>query len=78
MKFLFISLVNHIIFSFLLGMNSILVYVGSEILGKYFPFSWIVSGQEQHADKLAMNLVGTTVWLIISYYLYCIKFFVKI
>lgn len=74
----FFSLVNHITFSFLLGMNSILVYVGSEILGSYFPFSWKVSGHEQHADLLAMNLVGTTVWLTISYYLYCIKFFVKI
>ncbi|XP_078348183.1 heparan-alpha-glucosaminide N-acetyltransferase-like isoform X1 [Oculina patagonica] len=60
------------------GMNSILVYVGSEILGNYFPFSWTVSGHMQHSDLLAMNLVGTTVWLIISYYLYCIKFFVKI
>lgn len=74
----FFSLVNHITFSFLLGMNSILVYVGSEILGSYFPFSWKVSGHKQHADLLAMNLVGTTVWLTISYYLYCIKFFVKI
>ena len=62
----------------MLGMNSILVYVGSEILEQYFPFSWEVSGDRQHADLLAMNLVGTSVWLIISYYLYCIKFFVKI
>ncbi|XP_058944843.2 heparan-alpha-glucosaminide N-acetyltransferase-like [Pocillopora verrucosa] len=60
------------------GMNSILVYVGSEILGRYFPFCWTVSGHVQHADLLAMNLVGTAVWLIISYYLYYIKFFVKI
>lgn len=60
------------------GMNSILVYVGSEILGRYFPFSWNVSGHVQHAELLAMNLVGTAVWLIISYYLYSIKFFVKI
>ncbi|XP_068707454.1 heparan-alpha-glucosaminide N-acetyltransferase-like [Montipora foliosa] len=59
-------------------MNSILVYVGSEILGNYFPFSWTVSGHMQHADLLSMNLIGTTVWLITSYYLYCIKFFVKI
>lgn len=66
------------IFSFLSGMNSILVYVGSEILGRYFPFSWTVSGHKQHADQLAMNILGTTVWLIIAYYLYCIKFFVKI
>ena len=59
-------------------MNSILVYVGSEILGRYFPFCWTVSGHVQHADLLAMNLVGTAVWLIISYYLYYIKFFFKI
>ncbi|KAM7430371.1 hypothetical protein ABFA07_018897 [Porites harrisoni] len=60
------------------GMNSILVYVGSEILGNYFPFSWKVRGHIQHAELLAMNLVGTTVWIIISFYLYYIKFFVKI
>ena len=60
------------------GMNSILVYVGSEILGNYFPFSWQVRGNIQHAELLAMNLVGTTVWIIISFYLYYIKFFVKI
>lgn len=78
MNFPFFFLVNHRIFSFLSGMNSILVYVGSEILGNYFPFSWTVSGHMQHADLLAMNLVGTTVWLVISYYLYCFKFFVKI
>ena len=69
------------LFSFvssLLGMNSILVYVGSEILGNYFPFSWAVSGHIQHEEKLAMNMIGTAVWLMISYYLFCIKFFVKI
>lgn len=60
------------------GMNSILVYVGSEILNNYFPFSWTVRGHVQHAELLAMNLVGTTAWIIISYYLHYIKFFVKI
>ncbi|XP_029179272.2 heparan-alpha-glucosaminide N-acetyltransferase-like [Acropora millepora] len=60
------------------GMNSILVYVGSEILSKYFPFSWKVNGHVQHGELLAMNITGTTVWILISYYLYYIKFFVKI
>lgn len=61
------------------GMNSIVVYVGSEILNKYFPFSWkVVDGHVQHGELLAMNLVGTTVWIIISYYFYHIQFFVKI
>lgn len=60
------------------GMNSIVVYVGSEILNKYFPFSWEVNGHVQHGERLAMNITGTTVWILISYYLYYIKFFVKI
>ena len=59
-------------------MNSIVVYVGSEILNKYFPFSWEVNGYVQHGELLAMNITGTTVWILISYYLYYIKFFVKI
>ncbi|XP_068726421.1 heparan-alpha-glucosaminide N-acetyltransferase-like isoform X2 [Montipora capricornis] len=61
------------------GMNSIVVYVGSEILNNHFPFSWkVVKSQVQHGELLAMNLVGTTLWIIISYYLYHIQFFVKI
>ncbi len=59
------------------GMNSIIVYVGSEILQNYFPFSWYTHAPI-HLDELATNVVGVCLWLIISYYWYCIGFFVKI
>ena len=59
------------------GMNSIIVYVGSELLQSYFPFSW--EGQnDSHLNLLAANLVAVSIWLIISYYWYWIGFFVKI
>ena len=59
------------------GMNSILVYVGSELLEHYFPFSW--EGRENsHLELLSSNLVGVSLWLLISYYWYWIGFFVKI
>ena len=64
-------------FTFDAGMNSIIVYVGSELLQNYFPFSW--KGQsDSHLNLLAANLVAVSIWLIISYYWYWIGFFVKI
>lgn len=59
-------------------MNSILVYCGHELLGGRFPFSWSVTGYVTHAEKLAMNLVGTAAWVFIAYYLHTIKFYLKI
>ena len=59
------------------GMNSIIVYMGSELLQNYFPFSW--EGQnDSHLNLLAANLVAVSIWLVISYYWYWIGFFVKI
>ncbi|XP_062520516.1 heparan-alpha-glucosaminide N-acetyltransferase-like [Corticium candelabrum] len=58
------------------GRNSILVYVGHEIVFGWFPFGW--SSDETHANLMARNLTGTALWVVISYYLYTIKFFLKI
>ncbi|EDO47163.1 predicted protein, partial [Nematostella vectensis] len=60
------------------GMNSILVYCGHEWLGKHFPFSWDLDPYYTHADKLFMNIVGTSCWVAIAYYLHWIEFFLKI
>jgi len=58
-------------------MNSIIVYVGSELLKGYFPFSW--QGQyDSHLKLLVANIISVSIWLVISYYFYCIGFFVKI
>ena len=58
------------------GMNSILVYAGSETLGNWFPFSWRAS--QIHLHLLAQNFTGTALWVVIAYYLFTIEFFVKI
>ena len=59
------------------GMNSILVYVGSELLEGHFPFGW--KGMENsHLEFLASNLISISLWLLIAFYWYTIDFFVKI
>ncbi|XP_048587275.1 heparan-alpha-glucosaminide N-acetyltransferase isoform X2 [Nematostella vectensis] len=60
------------------GMNSILLYVGHGILYNNFPFSWKMDKYGTHSEKLAMNLLGTSLWVLISYYLYRKKTFLKI
>lgn len=61
------------------GMNSILLYVGHGILQRHFPFSWDMDKYTgTHAEKLAMNMLGTGLWLLIAYYLFTINFFLKI
>ncbi len=60
-----------------LGLNSILLYVGHELLQGYFPFEW---AQEfpTHMSLITMNIIGVTLWALIARYCYAIKFFVKI
>ena len=61
-----------------LGMNSILIYLGSEILEPYFPFSYNLNDAATHASLLTMNTVAVSAWILIATYFYQIKFFVKI
>ncbi|XP_029962551.1 heparan-alpha-glucosaminide N-acetyltransferase [Salarias fasciatus] len=60
------------------GMNSIFVYVGHSLLGFYFPFSWEMRFQESHWERLFQSLWGTALWVLIAYFLYRKKFFLKI
>lgn len=65
------------IISLCIGMNSILVYVGSELLAGMFPFGW--SGMEtSHLEFLVSNVISVLLWALIAYYWYIIGFFVKI
>lgn len=57
------------------GMNSIFVYVGSEMV-RGFPFFW--DGPHTHLVQLSENLIAVTLWILVSYYCYRIGFFVKI
>lgn len=63
---------------YFVGMNSIFIYVGHEVFQGYLPFGWGAGDTETHAELLAMNMLGTAYWVIIAYYCYKIKFFVKI
>lgn len=55
------------------GQNSILLYMGHEIAHDMLPFSFVVSGTllsaGGHIGFLLRNLIGTTIWLLISVYL---------
>lgn len=62
---------------YLTGMNSIIVYVGHELLGDFFPFA-VYNQENSHLTYLTANLVAVALWGLISYYWFCIKFFVKI
>lgn len=59
-----------------MGMNSIAIYVSHEIMGSYFPFQWDFANT--HGASLLCSLVGVSLWVCISYYMYWIDFFVKI
>uniref|UniRef100_A0A8C5R243 Heparan-alpha-glucosaminide N-acetyltransferase n=1 Tax=Leptobrachium leishanense TaxID=445787 RepID=A0A8C5R243_9ANUR len=60
------------------GMNSIFVYVGHSLLGTYFPFDWEIKYFTSHYEFIAQDLVGTSIWVLVSYILYRKKFFLKI
>ena len=59
------------------GMNSIVLYLGSEVCEGYFPLDWIpyTSG---HAELLFMNMWGTAFWVIVSYLLFKAKIFISV
>jgi len=60
------------------GMNSILLYVGHEVFSDYVPFSWGITQHDTHMKWIAMNMIGVGYWVLIAYYCYKIKFFLKI
>nr|XP_029513077.1 heparan-alpha-glucosaminide N-acetyltransferase [Oncorhynchus nerka] len=60
------------------GMNSILVYVGHEVLEEYFPFRWRMADSQSHAEHLTQNLLATSCWVLISFLLYRKNIFWKI
>jgi len=58
------------------GMNSILIYVGSETLNNRFPFSY--DAPNTHAAQLTENLVAVSCWVALAYYMYLNDFFINI
>ncbi len=59
------------------GMNSIVVYACSGILGNFAPFSWRI-GDGSHAEFLAGNAVGILSWLAVARVLYLKKIFITL
>lgn len=59
------------------GMNSIFLYVGHEICGGLFPWSWKPVGQ-YHANQLIMNLWATSSWVMIAYLLHKRKLYFSV
>ena len=57
-------------------MNSIVVYICSEVFSIYFPVQFSVS--DTHAAQLAMALWGTTIWCVMAVVLYYKKIFIAI
>jgi predicted acyltransferase len=60
-----------------LGMNSIIIYCGHELLANYMPFSYKIY-HVNHGTLLQCHVLGVFSWVIIAAYFYHIKFFVKI
>lgn len=58
------------------GMNSILLYVGHLMTGQMFPWAWAV--ENNHSQRLMINLWATSLWVLISIWLYYKKFFLAI
>ena len=56
------------------GTNSILLYIGHIIMRRYLPFWFDVDGAN-HSWLLFRDLAATTIWLLISIYLYYSKIF---
>lgn len=67
------------------GMNSIVVYMGHEILQEFFPFSWswrqpgTCAGEyTDHWTKMTSDLAGAAIWLLIAYVLFRKKIFIRV
>ena len=50
------------------GMNSIALYMGHEIMSGRFPVAWEVPSM--HAFLLPLNIWGTTVWVLLAWFLH--------
>ena len=57
-------------------MNSILVYVGHELVQGMLPWFW--AGPETHWRYMAMNLGGAYIWVLISYVLHRNRFYLAL
>lgn len=57
-------------------MNSIVIYVCHEVFRDYFPVQFHVA--DTHAAHLALNIWGTTFWVVVAAYMHHKKIFIAI
>lgn len=60
------------------GMNAILIYIGSEILNKTYPFYWQFKGSNTHFVFLLANIWQAGAWNLIAYYLFTQKIYLSL
>ena len=60
------------------GLNSILIYLVSEVMHDYFPLSWEYSRPKTHGDQMFMNLTAVFFLTLLAYYCFKINFFIRI
>lgn len=60
------------------GMNPTILYVGHSIAYELFPFHWRYGHMNTHFVLTIEALWGTSLWIIIAYWLYYIEFFLSI
>nr|CAI5862246.1 unnamed protein product [Callosobruchus analis] len=66
------------------GMNAILMYIGHEMTENNFPVRWYPHNENSdvlrhtHFNALLSDTWGAAFWLLVSYYLYKIKYFLVI
>lgn len=60
------------------GMNAILIYVGSEVLGKMYPFYWQFRGTNTHFMFLLADIWQAAAWNLIAYILFTQKIFLSL
>ena len=62
-----------------MGANSIVIYAGSEVFSRFFPFEVSLNGSFQsHAEHLASNIGGVVAWALFARYLYLRAIFVNL
>lgn len=60
------------------GMNAILMYIGSELLSRMYPFYWRFQGTNTHFMFLLADVWNAAAWNLVAFYLYERKFFFTI
>lgn len=57
------------------GMNAILMYIGSELLGRMYPFYWHIDGMNTHLAYFIANVWNAVLWNCLAYYLFIRRIF---